>query len=184
LKIKTLLLPAIALTFFNCNNDADPYIISKHNVGLLTDSTQVSELKYIYETDSIAKHIGGDEFTGDVNDIEIFENGGIHLLTLTPFEALDSTSYIKSVKINDDRYHSEKGLTNQSTFKDIHSNYKISRIQNTINNIVVSVDEINAYFTIDKKDLPAELRYDMNLKIEAIQIPDNAKIKSFYIHWF
>jgi hypothetical protein len=39
------------------------------------------------------------------------------------------------------------------------------------------------YFTIEKTELPAELRFDMNLKIEAIQIPDDAKIKNFYLQW-
>jgi hypothetical protein len=48
----------------------------------------------------------------------------------------------------------------------------------------VSVDEINAYFTIDKNELPEDLRYDMNKKIEAISIPPTAKIKDFFIQWY
>ena len=61
--------------------------------------------------------------------------------------------------------------------------HKISNIQNTLRNIIVSVGEINAYFTIDKNELPANMRFDMNLKIEAIQIPEEAKIKNFYLYW-
>ena len=52
-----------------------------------------------------------------------------------------------------------------------------------ISSIVVFVDEINASFTIDKKELPANLRFDMELKIEKIQIPDKAKIKYFFVYW-
>ena len=48
----------------------------------------------------------------------------------------------------------------------------------------MSVDEINAYFTIDKNELPEDLRYDMNKKIEAISIPPTAKIKDFFIQWY
>ena len=38
-------------------------------------------------------------------------------------------------------------------------------------------------FIIDKKDLPAELRFDMSLNIEASQIPDEAKIKYIMLYW-
>ena len=49
--------------------------------------------------------------------------------------------------------------------------------------MVVFVDEINGFFTIDKKELPSELRLDMNKNIEALNIPDTAKIKYFMIGW-
>lgn len=70
-----------------------------------------------------------------------------------------------------------------STFKDIKNNYKVSRISNLINSLVIAVDDINANFTIDKKELPANLRFDMDLKFEATHIPDKAKIKYFFIGW-
>jgi hypothetical protein len=49
--------------------------------------------------------------------------------------------------------------------------------------VVVSVNEIDASFTIDKKELPANMRFDMDMTIEAIQIPDNAKVKFFIVHF-
>ena len=64
----------------------------------------------------------------------------------------------------------------------IYSN-KISKIDNLINAIVVSVNEIDASFTIDKKELPASMRFDMNMTIDVIQIPEKAKIKFFMVHW-
>jgi hypothetical protein len=42
---------------------------------------------------------------------------------------------------------------------------------------------MNVYVTIDKKELPAELRYDTQARIQASQIPDDAKIKYFMIDW-
>ena len=48
---------------------------------------------------------------------------------------------------------------------------------------MIFVDEINAFFTIDKKQLPGELRFDTSAKIEAIHIPDEATIKYFMIGW-
>ena len=83
----------------------------------------------------------------------------------------------------DSKFKTKKGLTINSTFADIQNNYKISNIQNTLRNVVVFVNDINAFFTIDKKELPAELQFDASAKIEAIQIPGQAKIKYFMIGW-
>ena len=89
---------------------------------------------------------------------------------------------IKTIQILDPRFKTAKGLTLKSTFKNIRENYKIKNIHNTFRNIIITVDG-NEYFTIDKKELPEDLRYNINLTIEALQIPDAAKIKYFMINW-
>jgi hypothetical protein len=104
-------------------------------------------------------------------------------LVLSPNKILDSTSVITNVRILDSRFKTDKNISTLSTFKDIQDIYKISRIDNLINSVVVTVNEINATFTIDKKELPANLGFDMKLKIEATHIPDEAKIKYFFINW-
>ena len=48
---------------------------------------------------------------------------------------------------------------------------------------MVFVNENNTFFTIDKKELPSELRFDMSKKIEVTNIPDSAKIKYFMVGW-
>jgi len=176
----------IALVFItSCSNDkpVDPFLVKKHNIGLLTDSTTVRELDTIFKNDSIVRYVSGDEFAGSVNIIEIFDKSGKKLLDLYPKEVLDSTSVISSIRINDERYKTKKNISFLSTFKDIKDNYKISKIDNLINTVVVSVNEINASFTIDKKELPSSLRFDMDTTIDPIQIPEKAKIKYFMIHW-
>lgn len=178
-----LSLVCISAILIGCNKKQDPFQISKQHVGLLTDSTQVKDLKNIYQNDSIVKFIGGDEFTGNINDIEIYDKGGNKLIILTPRQALDSTSYIKDIQIIDSRFKTDKNISTLSTFKDIIDSYKISRISNSINSVIVAINEINASFIIDKKELPESLRYDMDLKIEPTHIPDTAKIKYFFINW-
>lgn len=178
--IATLL---IGLLLVGCEQSQDPFLVQKHNVGSLTDSTQVKDLEMIFASDSIVKFIGGDEFTGDISTIDIYESGGAKLLELTPSQALDSTAIIENIRIMDSRYRTEKNISLLSTFKDIADQYTISRIDNLISSVVISVNEINASFTIDKKELPANVRFDMNLKIEETQIPDDAKIKFFMINW-
>ena len=174
---------SIGLFAVSCGKPQDPFAVQKQNIGLLTDSTQVKDLDMIFANDSIVKFIGGDEFTGDVNTIDVYEKGGSKLLELTPSQALDSTAIIENIRIMDSRYKTDKNVTLISAFKDISDNYTISSIDNLINSVVVSVNEINAAFTIDKKELPANARFDMELNIEATQIPDAAKIKYFMINW-
>jgi len=174
----------IIVLIYSCKKEQDPFLISNQNIGLLTDSTQVKDLESLFLNDSISRYISGDEFTGGINDIELFEKGGKLLLVLTPSEALDSTSTITLVRIVDDRFKTAKGINSKSTFKELSDTYEISSIQNTLRNLIVSFNSINAYVTIDKKELPAELRLNFDVKIEAIQIPDNAKIHNFYIQWY
>ncbi|NNE33231.1 MAG: hypothetical protein HKN40_12770 [Winogradskyella sp.] len=165
------------------DNEPNPFLIEKHHIGLLNDSTQVKELDAIFKNDSVVRYISGDEFAGAVNTIEIYEKGGKKLLDISPREALDSTSVISTVRIIDERYKTEKNISTLSTFKDIKEAYTISKVDNLINSVVVSVNEIDASFTIDKKELPGGLRYDMDAVIDPIQIPEKAKIKFFMLHW-
>ncbi|MFK7833838.1 MAG: hypothetical protein AB8B52_11215 [Winogradskyella sp.] len=178
-----LLICIVLITSCAKDSKPNPFVVTKHHIGLLNDSTQVKDLETIFSADSVVRYIAGDEFTGSVNTIEVFEKGGKKLLDLSPEEALDSTSVISSVNIIDTRYKTEKNISNLSTFEDIRTAYKISKVDNLINVIVVSVNEINASFTIDKKELPASMRFDMDMSIDAIQIPGKARIKFFMIHW-
>ena len=179
--IFALIITAIVLA--GCSQSPDLNLITKNSIGLLTNTTQVEQLQETFSNDSIVKFIGGDEFTGAINDIEVFDKSGVKLLEVTPRQSLDSTSTIKMIKIIDDRFSTSKGLTAKSTFNTLSDNYEISDIQNTIRDIIITVKELNAFFTIDKKELPAELRFDMNIKIDALQIPNTAKIKGFYLQW-
>ena len=148
-----------AMLLSSCAKDKapNPFLIEKHHIGMLTDSTKVMELDSIFVNDSVVRYIAGDEFAGAVNTIEVFEKGGNKLLDLSPKEALDSTSVISSVRVMDERYKTEKNISVLSTFKDIKEAYKISKIDNLINSIVVSVNEINASFTISP--IPREVSF-------------------------
>ncbi len=176
-----LLLPLLIVA---CKDEvANPFAVAKHQVGLLNDSTQVKDLKIIFANDSIKTFKEDDSFVGGINTIDIYDKSGNQLLSISPTEALDSTATISSINIIDPRFKTEKNISISSTFKDINDNYKISKISNLINSVVVNVDELDATFTIDKKELPANMRFDMSLKIDPIQIPDDAKVKFFMMHF-
>lgn len=187
LTMKNIFIPIILalFSFQNCTNNPNPFLISKQSVGLLNDSTTVGELKQVFPNDSLSRFIDGDEFLGHSNIIKVYDSTSQKLLLeLTPSEALDSLSTIQNIRIMDEQFKTTKGLNIESNFEEISSKYTISSVQNTLRNLIVSVDEINAYFTIDKSELPEDLRYDMSKKIEALSIPPKAKIKDFFIQWY
>lgn len=171
------------ITLISCSKKVDPFLIGKDHVGLLTKISTIKDLKSIYANDSIVKHIAGDEFIGNSNEIEIYDKQGNQLLILEASQEFDSTATIKSVRIIDPRYKTLKGFGSSSTFKDLKDNYSISKITNTLSTAVINVNEIDAFIAINKKELPSDLQFNTNVKIEAVQIPDSAKIKYFWLDW-
>ena len=181
---KTLLFAAIAtMLFVQCEEEKDPFAISDGAIGPLTKKTQMKQLDSIFEQDSIVRLnpvTGAIETQGEV---EIYDKEGTKLLLLSPYDEGDPTSEIANIQIFDARYKTDKGLTNASTFKDVKANYEIAAIQNAINSVVVFLKGTDLYLTIDKKQLPEEVRYNFNQKIEASQIPDTATFKYFMMGW-
>lgn len=180
---KLLFLSVIAIAIASCSKPQDPFEIGKRYVGLLTDSTQVKDLKLAFPEDSIATIVKATGFSSSSSQIEIYSNTGEKLLTLTAARPNDSTATIKTVKIESPLYKTGKDINKKSMFKDIKENYKIDKIDNLISSVVVSIKEINAAFTIDKTELPSELRFDNSQTIDQLQIPGKAKIKYFMLHW-
>ncbi|MCP9201462.1 hypothetical protein MKO06_16250 [Gramella sp. GC03-9] len=181
---RTLFTLGLLASLTACTSDEEnPFLISSTQVGPLNKNVKINQLDSIFKEDSIVRQTSGPEQLRSTDEIKIFDRDGNALLSLEPLQEFDSTSTIGYVRILDPRFETKSGLTIQSTFKDIVENYTISRIENTINSAVVFLDEINAYVTIDKNQLPTSLRYDTDSKIMASQIPDDAKIKYFMIYW-
>ena len=169
--------------FVSCEKEEDPFLIRSDRVGMLTKDVKIKDLESVFTGDSIVKQVSDSELYRKNNEIEIFDKSGKKMLLLEPVQAFDSTSTVGFIQVLDPRFKTAKGLGPESTFKDIVKNYNISRIENTLSAAVIFIDDLNIYVTIDKKQLPVELRYDTQTRIQASQIPDDAKIKYFMIDW-
>ncbi len=171
------------LLLTQCGKDSDPFLITKDSVGPLTKQTQMRQLDSIFANDSIVSLREIDEAPETQGEVEIFEKGGKKLMLLSPEDEEDPNSRITNIQIFDDRYLTEKGLGKGSTFADLKANYEIVAIENAINSVVIFLKDSDVFITIDKKQLPEELRYNFNAKVEATQIPDTATFKYFMIGW-
>ncbi|QIE59165.1 hypothetical protein G5B37_06210 [Rasiella rasia] len=181
---KTLLIAAITVALFvQCEEEKNPFAISEGAIGPITTTTQMKQLDSIFAQDSIVKLNPIKGAIDTQGEVEIYEKGGAKLLLISPYDESDPTSKISNIQIFDSRYSTPSGLTKASTFKDVKANYEIVAIENAINSVVVFLKDTDLYLTIDKKELPEEVRYNFNQKIEASQIPDTAKFKYFMIGW-
>ncbi len=177
------LLTIIILSCIGCSDNAN-YLIKKGKVGKIHSKSIVKEIDSLFSNDSIVKRIGGGDYMFESEDkYLIYDNSNNHLLTLIPKQQHDRNEKIETIQIFSNKFQTSKGININSSFGDINNKHKISSIQNTINNVVVFVDEIDAYFIIDKENFALELRIGSEKKIESINIPSNSKIKRFMIGW-
>jgi len=182
-KIKIIPLVLLLLVIStNCKKEKDTtFLITQDSIGKLNRMSLARDIEIIFDKDSIVKDTVALKFGNGAQKIKIYEKGGKHLLTLTP--TLDSIPIIENIRVEDIRFKTEKGIGLLSTFKDIKEKYTVKKVITSLNNVVIFVKESNAYFTIDKQQLPSSLRYASSVNIEAVQIPDKAKIKYFMVGW-
>lgn len=180
---KTIIVSLAMITIFmvQCKKENTQFLITKDSVGKLSRNTLVSELEMVFAQDSIVNDADTLKIGNSSKNIKIYEKGGVHLLTLTPNR--ERTQKIKNIRIFDPRFETAKGVGLKSTFKDIRDNYQIRKIVSSIKNVVIFLKDSDIYFTIDKQELPSSLRYGASTNIEAVQIPDDAKIKYMMIGW-
>jgi hypothetical protein len=170
----------LSLLFIQCNTNND-YLISKDKVGKLEKSASLDQLETLFATDSIVRDTAFTRIGARVNKINIYEKGGAHLMTLTP--SIDSVPKVEIIRIYDPRFVTDKGVGLNSTFKDIREKHNIRKIVTALNNVVIFLKDSDAYFTIAKTELPSSLQYSSSTNIEAVQIPDAAKIKYIMVGW-
>jgi len=177
-----IVLSCLLLFMVSCEKEMDTeFLITKDAIGKLDRISLARDIEVIYENDSIVKDSTIINTANNSKKIKIFEKGGKHLLTLTP--SSDSIPTIENIRIEDKRFLTEKGVGLSSTFKDIKDNYSIRKVITSMNNVVLLLKNTDVYFTISKEELPSSLRYASSVNIEAVQIPDDAKLKYMMVAW-
>ncbi|MFK5982066.1 MAG: hypothetical protein QM499_04050 [Flavobacteriaceae bacterium] len=169
--------------FVQCAEEKDPYLISNKAVGNLTLGMKIKQVDSIFANDSIVRlNSRQDEFSTQ-GEVEIYEKGGNKLMLISPRGDNNPDALIANFQFFDNRYKTDKGLNLGSTFKFIKDNYEITNIETTISTIVIFLKDSDLFINIDKKELPENLRYNPNFVIEAVNIPDTAKIKYLMMSW-
>ncbi|MHB1108580.1 MAG: hypothetical protein ACYCZ2_19660 [Lutibacter sp.] len=176
----------VSFLFIQCAKKNN-FLIEKGQVGSLTEKTTINDLSSIFAKDSIVailyedKEIDKRLFSVENDEYLIFSKRGKLLLEIVPTDLNDKSSGIKSVQIFDNNYKTSKGISLQSTFKDIKDHYQVNKVETTLTSATLFIDELNATISIDKKDMG--MNSFSRAEVTLDQIPDLAKIKYFTI-WF
>ena len=166
--------------FVQCATEKeDPFLIEKDRVGKLMKTHKVSDLEALFEADSLVRDTTRLDMGGN-RKIEVYEKGGAHLLTLTPKQ--DTTRTIESVWIHDPRYKTAEGIGLEATYGEIGQAYEVRKVVSSLNNVLVLLREHPMYFTISREELPGALKYS-RATVEALQIPDEARVKYLMVGW-
>ncbi|MFK5958489.1 MAG: hypothetical protein QM495_06395 [Lutibacter sp.] len=183
---KIISIVLVSFLFVQCAKE-NQYLIEKGKVGFLTKETTILDLNSIFKTDSIVSNtslntVAEEKLFSISNDeYEIFTFDGKKLLEIAPTNQNDSLSKIKSIQIFDSNYITDKGISLQSTFKEINENYLVNNVETTLTSATLFIDELNATIAIDKRELGLNIFSREEITLD--QIPDIAKIKYFTI-WF
>lgn len=183
---KILFLGALsALLFVQCGKSSknDPFLITEDAIGNLTYGTRIKQLDSIFATDSIVKIQSSPNAIETQGEVEVYEKGGKKLMLLSPKAEMDPNSEVSDILFYDSRYHTESGLSKESTFQDFSGKYEIEEIHQTLNNVVVFFKDTNLYLTLDVKYLLPEVRGNRSAKISANHIQDDAPIKYLRLDW-
>lgn len=166
-----------------CAEKTDPFAIAPGSIGPLTKDVQMKQLDSIFAQDSLVKLNPIENALGTQGEVEIYDKEGNKLLLISPVDESDPNSKITNIQVFDGRYKTATGLGPKSTFGDVKKQYTIAGVQNAINAVVVLLKDSDIYLTIDKKQLPENIRYNYSAKIEETQIPNEATFKYFMISW-
>lgn len=170
----------VILASTSCSSgDSDPFSMGPDRVGRLQRSSRISQLDSIYIADSLVRDSTMLSM-GMNSGFQVFEKGGTLLLTLT--QASDTVERIGNIRIHDNRFKTEKGITLESTFAEITAKYEIQKVITSFKNLVILLKDTDVYFTISREDLPSDLRFSTD-PIEAVQIPDDTPIRYLMVAW-
>ena len=173
---------ALILLIISCQTENNDFIIKNKQVGKLTDTTTIAQMKQLYQNDSIVKKTEGQTAFEPYDEYLIIDKSSKQILmVVVPKKMNDNQSVIKEVDIKSPRFKTEKGVGLDSNFGDFVKHHKIGRIDETFKYIVVFIDDLNATIDMPKDVIPLNAQNDTRIKIDETLIPDNTKIRDFIV---
>ena len=172
----------VATMLVGCGQKDQKFQIQDNQIGPLHKGALIKQVDSIFAQDSIVPS-SPKAVEGYQSEVEVFDKEGNSLMVLSPNQNNNPNSPITHIQITDPRFKTDKGIGIKSTFKDIKKHYTISKVETTFTSAIVFLENSPIYISIDKDELPEDIRYNLKLKVEPTQIPDDAKIKLFMVSW-
>jgi len=179
---KYFIIITVLLTIVACNNKKNEFLITNNSVGVLQKDTPIQKLDSIFAKDSIVNStMEGELRYASSERITILSKDGKELLEITPTTNEKGVEVIESVLVLSPLYTTEKGISLESTFKDVKDKYPDLEIQPSISSVLVTPKGQNFYFTFDKTAIKTAFGLTDNISKDDIE--ESAKIKHITINF-
>ena len=160
------------------------YLIAPNRVGVISKGMTVNDVIKVIPKDQIQKKIGYGEFLNDTyDDYEIYDSLGNHILTITPKTQSDSSSKINRVLIVSSRCQTKEGIGLNSTYSELLKSYPVEDYAPDMEHVVLTVDSLNARFSIKKTELETNWWNKERKEIDINKIPSESRFDSISIWW-
>ncbi|MBE7630360.1 copper resistance protein NlpE [Tenacibaculum piscium] len=158
--------------------------ITSNNIGVFNSQTSINEVLHTVPFAQVHKKVGSGEYIGDIyDDYEIFTQNHKLLYTLTPKDTAKTEQKINRILVNSPFFKTNKGINVKSTYGDIKKAYTVNEIVPTREHIVLTVDEINASFSISKNKLQKGWWNDKSKMVNENKIPLSTQVDGFFLWW-
>ncbi len=158
--------------------------ITANSIGTINANQSIAEVLQQIPKAQVKKTVGHGEFAEDLyDDYQVYNHKQQLLFTLTPKQIGSTKQKINRVLINSPTFSTNKGIHNQSIYGEIKKAYSIDKIEPTRTHIVLTIDDINANFSIAKTELQQGWWNESEKRVNIDKIPDTAKIDSFILWW-
>jgi len=179
---KSTFIVALMVVFASCQNQNNDFVLKNKQVGKITDTTTIAQMKELYKNDSIVKKTEGESAFNAYDEYTIIDkNTKKALMVVSPQRINDETSKISRVDIKSDLFKTKNGISLHSNFGAFKKNQKIGEIEETFKYLLIYIDDLNATIDMSKDVLPLNARNDSSIKVDQTMIPDDANIKHFVI---
>lgn len=168
------------LFIIGCKENNQDFLIGNSSFAHLDSTHTIVDLESVFAKDSVVLDTTSILLDSSTKNYHVFEKGGTPLFSAT--NSKEDSLKIKTIRILDGRYKTIEGIGLNSTFGEIRKKYTIKKILSTRQNVIITLNESNLYFTISREELPSNLKYN-NTDIEIANIPDAAKIKYLMLDW-
>ncbi|NBC56879.1 MAG: hypothetical protein GVY05_01140 [Bacteroidetes bacterium] len=176
----------LLLIISSCQKSTE-HLIAKNQLGPLNNTTQVFEIETLLASDSVvkvnAKNAYGNMIKSAIGQVKVYDTSGKQLLSIKPHGTLDSVAKIKNIRILTDKYKTKNGISIGSNFAEVKKHHDVSRIQSSPRSIIITLEDLNAFVSFDRKVLSGDLRFDLDADIKPTMIPDDAKVNRFWLNF-
>lgn len=184
--MKYLVMSGLFLIIISCQNDTR-YLIAKNQLGYLNKDSKIHQINSLLPNDSVvivnARNPFGSSLISVAKEIKVYDSSNLQILTIKPFGSMDTLSNIRSIRILSEKFKTKNDIGLGSTFKELKKHHDVSNIQSLANSIIINIEDIKAFVSFDRKVLPGEVRFDMDVEVKPTMIPDDAKINRFWVNF-